>query len=154
MKKSLDILCRAVYRVTGSQWGRFFNAPEKGCRGGSCCYDAVLLDVDLLIPVTVLAVGLLCRLRPPRRINMFCGYRTRRSMASQMAWDEAHRLYGRILLRVGPPLIVFTVLIKLLVPLPSEILTLALLPFSLAVLIAPIPVVEKRLKAMGRGRGN
>ncbi len=104
--------------------------------------------VDLLIPIVVTAIGLLFTYRPPRRINRIYGYRTARSMASQEAWDEAHRLYGRIMLRVGPPLIVFVVLVKLLVPLPPEYLSLALLLFSFAALIVPIAVVEKRLKAM------
>ena len=103
--------------------------------------------VDLLLPAVVTAIGLLLTYCPPRRINMIYGYRTRRSMASQEAWDEAHRLYGRICLRVGPALVAFAVLVKLLVPLPSEFLSLALITFSLAALIALIPVVEKRLKA-------
>ena len=107
---------------------------------------------DLLLPAVVTAIGLLFTYHPPRRINMIYGYRTTRSMASQEAWDAAHRIDGRISLRVGPPLIAFAVLVKLLVPLPPETLSLALLPFSLAALIAPIPVVEKRLKAMA-GKG-
>ena len=110
--------------------------------------------VDLLLPAAVTAIGLLFTYRPPRRINMIVGYRTTRSMASQEAWDEAHRLYGRICLRAGPPLVAFVVLVKLLVPLPPEYLSLALLPFSFAALIAPIPVVEKRLKATEGGNGD
>ena len=98
--------------------------------------------VDLLIPVVVTAIGLLFTYHPPRRLNMLYGYRTRRSMASQEAWDEVHRMYGRIMLRVGPSLITFVVLVKLLIPLLPEYLSLALLPFSFATLIAPIPVVE------------
>ena len=108
---------------------------------------------DLLLPAAVTAIGLLFTFRPPRRINAFYGYRTRRSMASQPAWDMAHRLYGRITLRAGPPLIAFAVLAKLLMPLPPETLSLALLPFSLAALVAPIPAVEKRLRATGEEDG-
>jgi len=107
---------------------------------------------DLLIPLIVVAVGLLFTFRPPHRINAFYGYRTVRSTASQEAWDEAHRFYGHITLRVGPALVVFVVLAKLLVPLPPEVLTLVLLPFSFAAIIAPIPAVEKRLKAMEEGK--
>jgi uncharacterized membrane protein len=112
--------------------------------------DVFFWVVDLLIPAAVAAIGLLFTYKPPRRINMIYGYRTARSTASQEAWDMAHRIYGRIMLRVGPPLILFVVLAKLLVPLPPEVLSLALLPFSFAALIVPIPVVEKRLKEMGR----
>lgn len=101
---------------------------------------------DLLIPVVVTAIGVLFRYRPPRRINSLYGYRTHRSMASQQAWDMAHREYGGLCLRVGPALIAFVVIAKLLVPLAPEILSLTLLPFSLAALIVPIFVMERRLK--------
>ena len=97
--------------------------------------DVFFWIVDILIPLAVVVIGLLFTLRPPRRINMIYGYRTARSTASQEAWDTAHRLNGRICLRVGPPLILFAVLAKLLVPLPPEVLSLALLPFSFAALI-------------------
>jgi uncharacterized membrane protein len=113
--------------------------------------DVFFWIFDLLIPAAVTAIGLLFTFRPPHRINAFYGYRTTRSMASQEAWDMAHRLYGRIMLRVSPPLILFVVIVKLLAPLSPEILSLALLPFSFAALIVPIPVVEKRLKAMEEG---
>lgn len=104
--------------------------------------------VDLLIPATVLAMGLVFTLHPPRRANMFYGYRTQRSMASPQAWDEAHRFSGRIYTRVGPVLLAFVVAAKLLVPLRPEMLSLALLPFSFAALIIPIFFVEKHLKEL------
>jgi len=108
--------------------------------------------IDLLIPIVITGIGLLCRYKPPRRINAIYGYRTARSMASQEAWDTAHCLYGHIMLRVGPPLVAFVVLAKLLIPLPPEALSLVLLPFSLAALIVPIPMVEKRLKVLEEGK--
>jgi len=73
-------------------------------------------------------------------------------MASQEAWDTAHYLYGRIMLHVGPPLVAFVVLAKLLIPLPPEELSLVLLSFSFVALIVTIPVVEKRLKMMEEGK--
>jgi uncharacterized membrane protein len=103
---------------------------------------------DLLLPAAVVLIGVLFTLRPPRRINAFYGYRTARSMSSQRMWDEAHKIYGRISIRVGPALLVFVVIAKLFIALPPEILSLALLPFSFAALIVPIPVTEKHLKQL------
>ncbi|NLT97543.1 MAG: SdpI family protein [Christensenellaceae bacterium] len=108
--------------------------------------------IDLLIPVIITGIGLLFTYKPPRRINIFYGYRTARSMASQEAWDTAHSLYGRIMLHAGPPLVAFVVLAKLLIPLPPEELSLVLLSFSFVALIVTIPVVEKRLKMMEEGK--
>ncbi len=112
--------------------------------------DVFFWVADLLIPLAVVVIGLLFTLRPPRRINMLYGYRTTRSMSSQAMWDEAHKVYGRISLRTGPVLVVFAVVAKLLVPLPPEILSLCLLPFSFAALIAPLVVVEKHLKRLAQ----
>jgi uncharacterized membrane protein len=103
---------------------------------------------DLLLPVIILLMGVVFTLRPPKRIQMLYGYRTQRSMASQRAWDEAHRYSGRIYIRIAPALLVFVIAIKLLVPLAPEVLSLALLPFSFAALIVPIPFTERRLKQL------
>ena len=110
--------------------------------------DVFFWIVDLLIPFAVALIGLLFTLRPPRRINMIIGYRTARSMSSQRMWDEAHKRYGGICIRTGPALLLFAIAAKLLVPLPPEILSLSLLPFSFAALIAPIPMVERQLKRL------
>lgn len=110
--------------------------------------DVFFWIVDLLIPFAVALIGLLFTLCPPRRINMIIGYRTARSMSSQRMWDEAHKRYGRICIRVGPALLVFAAIAKLTIPLPPEILSLALLPFSFAALIVPIPIVERSLKRL------
>ena len=34
--------------------------------------------IDLLIPVIITGIGLLFTYKPPRRINVFCGYRAAR----------------------------------------------------------------------------
>ena len=106
--------------------------------------------MDLLLPAVTLAMGLVFTLRPPRRINALYGYRSRRSMASQAAWDEAHRFSGHIYIRVGAALMVLALLVRLFVPLPPEIVSLALCVLSLAAIIVPIPFVERRLKAISR----
>lgn len=38
---------------------------------------------------------------PPKKINHFSGYRTRRSMANQQIWDYANRLSAKMICRLG-----------------------------------------------------
>ena len=56
---------------------------------------------DLLIPVAMLVFGGIFRVAPPKDINVWYGYRTRRSMATPEAWDFAHRYAGKIWLHLG-----------------------------------------------------
>lgn len=72
------------------------------------------LCVLLLIPAVMMLLGAIFLKRPPRKINDWFGYRTRRAMSSQEAWDFAHRTCGRIWLRWGAVLAVATVLVVLL----------------------------------------
>lgn len=59
------------------------------------------LAMDLLIPAVMLLLGRRFLTKPPRTINSTYGYRTRRSMKSQAAWDFAHRTCGRLWSRLG-----------------------------------------------------
>ena len=72
------------------------------------------LCVLLLIPAVMMLLGAIFLKRSPRKINDWFGYRTRRAMSSQEAWDFAHRTCGRIWLRWGAVLAVATVLVVLL----------------------------------------
>lgn len=46
---------------------------------------------ELALSLLILFIGVGFWLRPPRKINGVYGYRTRLSMSSQEAWDEANR---------------------------------------------------------------
>jgi uncharacterized membrane protein len=64
------------------------------------------LDGALFIGATITAMifvvsGLLWRRFPPKKINYFYGYRTRRSMANQEIWDYANALGAKMLLYLG-----------------------------------------------------
>ena len=51
-------------------------------------------STNLIIPIIMLAFGLISRYRPPKNINGVYGYRTTRSMKSQATWDYAHQRKG------------------------------------------------------------
>lgn len=55
-----------------------------------------MLVIALLLPGIMVFFGQVFLRRPPQQINGVYGYRTRRSMASQAAWDFAHRTCGRL----------------------------------------------------------
>ncbi len=55
----------------------------------------------MIIPVTAIIAGYMMKYRPPEKINKTVGYRTRRSRASQEAWDFANRYCGKNTLIFG-----------------------------------------------------
>lgn len=57
---------------------------------------AFTLVITLLQPEMIVEPSQVFLRRPPQQINGVYGYRTRRSMASQAAWDFAHRTCGRL----------------------------------------------------------
>lgn len=71
------------------------------------------LAMDLLIPAVMLLLGRRFLTKPPRTINGTYGYRTRRSMKNQAAWDFAHRTCGRLWSRLGLVLLPLSALVML-----------------------------------------
>ena len=67
----------------------------------------------LLIPLCMIIVGGIFWKKPPQNRNAVYGYRTKRSMASQEAWDFAHRYAGRLWLLLGVVTLVVTILAML-----------------------------------------
>ena len=67
-----------------------------------------MLFISLLIPITMILIGLVYRKKCPRNINMVLGYRTRRSMMNTETWIFAHRFCGRIWLWSGGMILPFS----------------------------------------------
>ena len=64
-------------------------------------FYVVMLICDLLIPVIMLFFGYHWQKNPPKEINTGYGYRTRRSMSSQKAWNFAHTFFGELWIKLG-----------------------------------------------------
>jgi uncharacterized membrane protein len=60
-----------------------------------------MIFLIFLVPVIVLIMGIILSLYPPKKINGLTGYRTRRSMQSQEAWDFSQRFAGLMAVIVG-----------------------------------------------------
>ena len=93
-----------------------------------------MLVMDFLLPLIMVVFGKLFQ-HCPEEINSVFGYRTRRSMASQEAWNFAHHACGKLWFRWGLVLLPVTVGLMLLV-----------MVVQLAVLLLSVAVVENALK--------
>lgn len=60
-----------------------------------------MLICDLLLPLTMIAVGKYFTKSAPKEINAVCGYRTAMSMKNQETWNYAHHSCGQIWRRLG-----------------------------------------------------
>lgn len=77
-------------------------------------YLVYMTLVCVLIPITMLAFGIVFIKKPPRSINSIYGYRTDYSMKSQDTWDFAHKYIGRIWVILGSVLLVIFVTTSIL----------------------------------------
>lgn len=106
--------------------------------------------ITLLCPGVMIAFGRRFGKRPPEKINRLYGYRTRRSMSSQEAWDFAHRCCGRIWLSLGLISVPPTILAMLCV-LGKDAGAVGIrcgvvAAVQVVLLLTTIPVVEHQLK--------
>ncbi len=69
-----------------------------------------------ITPIMLVAFGYYWQLRPPKKINWFYGYRTRRSMANQQIWDFANKIGAQMFKMVGLVSLVLSVPCYFLLP--------------------------------------
>ena len=96
------------------------------------------------MPILMLVIGIVFQKHAPKEINGFIGYRTRRSMQSQEAWDYANKRMGEIWLALGVILLVVSIPLTLLFA--ENGLTIAMIAQVVALIVSIIPV-EVELKA-------
>ncbi|MBR2444220.1 MAG: SdpI family protein [Clostridia bacterium] len=78
-------------------------------------YLVYMTLVCVLIPITMLVIGIIFIKKPPRSINSIYGYRTDYSMKNQDTWDFAHKYIGRIWAVLGLVLLVLFTATSILV---------------------------------------
>ena len=109
-----------------------------------------MLIMVIMIPITMILAGNGFVKNPPEEINRIFGYRTRRSMSSQAAWDFAHNLCGQLWYKAGKLMLVPSVII-LLFFIKSDYTTLGIAgcvigSIQLIVMFAITVKVERALK--------
>ena len=106
--------------------------------------------VTLLIPMSMIIFGYRFTNKPPRKINMFHGYRTKRAMQNQETWRFAHHYVGKLWLTLGIILLLLSLIIMNAVVNADEnlvaLLALMVVLFQMIGMISPIYFTEKALK--------
>ena len=105
----------------------------------------------LLTPLTMWGVGVVFLNHPPREINGFIGYRTKRSMRNQETWDFANRRMALLWRRWGLGLLAASIggMMPLLGRESGDFVYwwgLGLMLVQVVVLVASIVPVERALK--------
>ena len=109
---------------------------------------------DLLIPIIMVIFGLILKFKPPSKINIIYGYRTKRSMKSQKTWDYAQRRIGDLWLYIGVILYSVIIISILFLPVAKEYLSFIHGGIGVIALLIAIPFVEKELKEKFDENGN
>ena len=65
--------------------------------------------MNLLIPLAMIVIGYIFRIRAPKKINMLYGYRTSMSMKNKDTWVFAHLYCGKIWIITGWILLAATI---------------------------------------------
>lgn len=102
--------------------------------------------IDLLIPMSMVIIGLIYRNNRPKEINQLVGYRTVRSMKSEGTWEYANRRMRQVFIRIGCILFIFIVLSKLFTPITQEYLSLIHTGVGIISMFIPLIFIEKELK--------
>jgi len=55
----------------------------------------------LFYGLPLIIIGYITKIKPPKTINHFYGYRTRRSMKNQQIWDYANKISSNMLIYAG-----------------------------------------------------
>lgn len=103
-----------------------------------------MLFLHLLPGLLVLLIGFVIKIRPPKQINWFYGFRTHYSMRNLENWHEAHRYYANILIGIGMVSILAGWIVSLLMTFPFSILVLVGL--MLPLFMISIVITNEHLK--------
>lgn len=77
---------------------------------------AYSIAMTVLIPLVMLFAGWMMQKHPPKKISSWYGYRTKRSMQSQAAWDFAHQVCGGLWIKWGTVLLIGSGLVCIAYP--------------------------------------
>lgn len=108
----------------------------------------ILWICSMLVPITLITVGLLFMKYPIKSINVACGYRTKRSMSSQKAWDYANLKMGKVYFIVGLILAVVTAVLNLIFSQKPDIGLYISGGLSVLCCFSPVFFIEPALKKL------
>lgn len=113
--------------------------------------EVFLLSFTVLImPVMMVVFGWVFRTHPPKKINWFYGYRTKRSVSSQEAWDFAHAHIGKAWTYLGTVMLPASA-VSVILLLSTEgydywVAGMLLLSAEVVIMVGTMPLTEMALK--------
>ena len=106
-----------------------------------------MLWIIWLVPVSMLAVGVIFSFFPPKHINDWYGYRTSRSRRDQESWDFAHRYCGHLCLKNSFILLLLSLSLVVIFSHWSDAVLAMLTLVQIIPFLVVIAKTEKALKA-------
>ena len=106
--------------------------------------------VIYIIPILITLIGILMYKRPPKKVNWFVGYRTRKSMKNEKVWERANRYCGKLWIITGLAMIVVAILLNVLfyfriIIFSETILSIIVLSEIIPILLSGL-MVERKIK--------
>jgi len=109
-----------------------------------------MLYTLFMIPILILVIGYLMFEYPPKKINWFIGYRTRKSMKNEDDWKFANQYCGKLWIKTGLIMLVMTLILFVLFYLNiikyTENLLAIFVLVQVAIIVFPIFIVESKIK--------
>lgn len=105
-----------------------------------------MLVMNLLLPLTMVLVGIYFKKASLPEINPLFGYRTKRSMASLEAWQFSNHLMGSYWIKYGLVLSLFSIIFSYLLKDQIECGSLFIMLAQVCVMFYTVYLVEKALK--------
>lgn len=105
-----------------------------------------MLLMNLLIPLTMVFLGIYFKKAALPEINPLFGYRTRRSMASLETWQFSNRLMGSYWFKYGLALSMITIIFSFLLKDQIEYGSLFIMLVQMCVMFYTVYLIEKALK--------
>ena len=108
-----------------------------------------LFITPIMTSIISIVIGFIMLKYPPKEINMLYGYRTKKSMSSQEAWDFSQKYASKKMIQIGIILLLICVLVSAF-KIPEKayptIIISGIIIGVLALLLI-IPITERQLKA-------
>lgn len=73
-----------------------------------------MVSVIFILPVIITITGYLMNKYPPKKVNWFVGYRTRKSMKDENVWKMANEYCGSLWIKIGTIMLAIASLICIL----------------------------------------
>lgn len=103
-----------------------------------------------ILPLLMIGIGFLMLKKPPRKINWFIGYRTRKSMENEKMWKMANQYCGKTWINVGILMLFVSILLSILLYFKLFILTemfaVMVMFIQLFIILLSIFMIENKLK--------